>query len=997
MKQKFKKCLAVLLILACTFSVNLNVFADEKSGGSPEVTVTFVTYEGDQNVPAEQTTTAGSTVTEPKIADREGYTFNGWYNDAEDSITAWDFSNVVNSNITLTAHYTTTQYTVTFDAGVGVTSPDKQVIDSGNTAKDPGAIAKDGYSFDGWYNDAVNSEKAWDFLNDTVSSDTTLTAHFTQNAGKVYKVTFDAAGGSVVTGTQPSLDSQSINEGKKATAPDVAMNGYVFDGWYYTDSNENSVKWNFDDPVQSDLALTAQYTKLTQQDLSEDCGGKTFTVSGMLPEGAFLNVSNIEDVQSLEDSIEKSLGDGNTFKANCAYDVKIIMSDKVTEFQPESVREKVSVSISNVEVADDNGKTTVFHIKDDKTVEQLDTTVTDTNANSTDSVKNVKVGFETTSFSPMVLGESEPTNPEAVSAAAISEPEPKKWAINKSKTATALDSNKQTTVTLSLPSAEYNPDADIVFLLDKSSCGPDTVKAAQPLFKSLQSAMKTSDVKIKVAVVAFDGTSHELYKLTPYDGSNGQIAEITDLLNKNRIPDADHVGGTNMQAGLMMADEIMQEDSSVSNDRKYVIMVSDGLTRLFTVDGQVKDIYYQYTYKDTCGNDQYGYYKNENELLKNADYFGMIDEWDQVRNKRVTGDPSFRVPGGKWDDYLGKITQWVKKDGDTYAMSYEKYGDDATNLKNANTGEITDSDFKYIAHYEYQDHAMAVDRAVYEAYNQYSSMAQKYHCYAVNVGTSEFSAAFMGALNKMSGNSESVKFGSIASEIAYLVGSGTVTDKIGNDFDLMNNGKECPFSLTVAGSPQIATITGENEWSFGSKDTTSNKYPYVVSYLPGSDEQFTWTINVPVENANALQLSYKLLLTTTPTEAGTYTYQTNKSAILNYTSSDNTKTGSEDFEVPSVTYTVPGGDNTQNGTGTSETTTTTTAAAAGAVLGASRQPAAIASTQTTPQGQVLGASRNTAVPKTSDDFPMTLLILMEVVGISGVTAMLLIRKKRNSK
>jgi hypothetical protein len=45
------------------------------------------------------------------------------------------------------------------------------------------------------------------------------------------------------------------------------------------------------------------------------------------------------------------------------------------------------------------------------------------------------------------------------------------WQVSKSKTATALDGNNQTTVTLSLPSAEEKLTSDIVFVLDKSSCG----------------------------------------------------------------------------------------------------------------------------------------------------------------------------------------------------------------------------------------------------------------------------------------------------------------------------------------------------------------------------------------------------------------------------------------------------------------------------------------------------------------------------------------------
>ena len=57
--------------------------------------------------------------------------------------------------------------------------------------------------------------------------------------------------------------------------------------------------------------------------------------------------------------------------------------------------------------------------------------------------------------------------------------------------------------------------------------------------------------------------------------------------------------GTNMHDGLLKAKAMLDADTTTPANRKYVIMVSDGLTRLFTgADGNVKDIYYQYTYSD---------------------------------------------------------------------------------------------------------------------------------------------------------------------------------------------------------------------------------------------------------------------------------------------------------------------------------------------------------------------------------------------------------------
>ena len=57
-----------------------------------------------------------------------------------------------------------------------------------------------------------------------------------------------------------------------------------------------------------------------------------------------------------------------------------------------------------------------------------------------------------------------------VSAMAAAAPE--KWDISKSKTATNLDANYESKVTLSLPSAEEPLVSDIVFVLDKSTSAP---------------------------------------------------------------------------------------------------------------------------------------------------------------------------------------------------------------------------------------------------------------------------------------------------------------------------------------------------------------------------------------------------------------------------------------------------------------------------------------------------------------------------------------------
>ncbi|MDD7035914.1 MAG: LPXTG cell wall anchor domain-containing protein, partial [Firmicutes bacterium] len=83
-------------------------------------------------------------------------------------------------------------------------------------------------------------------------------------------------------------------------------------------------------------------------------------------------------------------------------------------------------------------------------------------------------------------------------------------------------------------------------------------------------------------------------------------------------------------------------------------------------------------------------------------------------------------------------------------------------------------------------------------------------------------------------------------------------------------------------------------------------------------ECFVWDINVPVTIDEQVQLTYSVKLTNPKTAAGTYgeydrdgsqgkaELYTNNSAVLEYTSSNGT-TGHEEFNKPTVSYTVAAG------------------------------------------------------------------------------------------
>ena len=137
----------------------------------------------------------------------------------------------------------------------------------------------------------------------------------------------------------------------------------------------------------------------------------------------------------------------------------------------------------------------------------------------------------------------------------------------------------------------------------------------------------------------------------------------------------------------------------------------------------------------------------------------------------------------------------------------------------------------------------------------------------------------------------------------YLIQKGTVTDEIGDKFDLVVDGDVCPFSVKLGDTALTATKTADNVWSFGTANG-EGVYPYVLTYVPASDavkESIKWDINVPVDETQKLSLTYKVKLIDT-SESGEF--DTNNSATLKYTSTDGT-TSQQAFEKPKVKYTKP--------------------------------------------------------------------------------------------
>lgn len=480
----------------------------------------------------------------------------------------------------------------------------------------------------------------------------------------------------------------------------------------------------------------------------------------------------------------------------------------------------------------------------------------------------------------------------------VDPPEPPTWDHSKDKTATELDNNFNSRVTLSLPSAEKELVSDVVFVLDKSSCEEDVTTEALAMLADLGASVKDTGASIKVGAVQFAGravVSCELTELTEESIAEG--GAIYSGLKDGKIK-----SGTNLQAGLLEAQKMLEADTDVEDSRKYVIVITDGLTRQFLAeDGTLMAIY--------NGLDADG-----------GRVWGSPSGWC-VANGFVDG--VYGIPGGDWDTYYAAVKANVAKDGNTYAHDYDVYG---------STPEGENIPVPYVPQGETSlTHALCLDRAIYEADKVYSELeAANYHCYAVfadDSTTNELGKAFVEYLN----DGSVLDFDMIQNDIYYLLDAGSqVVDIIGQGKD--NKGNDYNFdvanldnmTITVGGAElnkemiQPAEFPGSTTYGFFEGEIADGNYDFVVTYYPEgvadadgeTREHFIWYINVPVGNFAPAQFSYDVHLTNPQTAKGEYKVETNVEAVLTPVDSNGTAGKPETFPVPELTYEVKGGGST---------------------------------------------------------------------------------------
>lgn len=468
-----------------------------------------------------------------------------------------------------------------------------------------------------------------------------------------------------------------------------------------------------------------------------------------------------------------------------------------------------------------------------------------------------------------------------------------KWTISKSKTATNLDSNYESKVTLSLPSAEEKLDSDIVFVVDKSESSEK--ESALSMLDAIRNQIDEG-TKVNVGVVTFNTVATQ----------NGFFDLNADYEAIKEKFDAPAISGTNLHAGILAGVDMLNK-SSTDNNRKYLIVISDGIT--YTYDKDAKIVPY--------------YWLNDGQPYFSKDPYS----WDFKYGAGTT------FTTDQWNTWRSKVENILKRE----MISPVLYSERET-LTEEN-GVLAPQDGNYTS---------SVDRALYYSYLAYQSASEKYHCYAIPARTSKESTYPYGvSFMKYLGGNKEASFNEIKNDILYLIDTGSyVEDYMGYvegdyNFNFINDASKLTITVGRGDAQEKldAVKIDDNHYGFGPvtvETDSSDKvttYRYNLEYIPGNmtdTEHFVWHINVPVENLAPVALTYSVKLVNPKSASGTYgqydedgskNYSglyTNNSATL-YPKDSNKNWGiPENFQKPTVSYTVSGGNSGGNNGGNSK-------------------------------------------------------------------------------
>lgn len=467
------------------------------------------------------------------------------------------------------------------------------------------------------------------------------------------------------------------------------------------------------------------------------------------------------------------------------------------------------------------------------------------------------------------------------------------------KTASALDANLETKINITFPGKLEIEPTDIVFVVDKSgmSAETDINKQTKQFLEEIKANAEDKGLNIKVGVVLFNKIGNIKQELTDITtGYDDTLKALNSSVNS----------GTNIQAGLLAAKDMLDNDTEVEASNKHVILVSDGATYLYCKNGDYKKAYTR-SLGDLSGKINPVINK---PFVYTVNHKGGI--WEFVtRDNNMYGCEVF-FSDGKTPLYLNNALKDAKL-LDEYLAYYKKAEANPDNNWSQYDYEYTFSAalFGPTKVVPFDDPRVPTpvnnDIAIWSADEVFQDMVNA--GYDMNVYYKN-KADFPGneILKYMARNSNNWElnkdFEDVKKKIIYKISKGSyIEDIVGKDFEFVNDIKK--LKLNVGDEALNAEKVEADKYGFGKDE--NGEYRYVLEHKTEIQagvtvEKLILNINETVFPTKAVMLEYYEKLVNVPKKTGTYKYNTNESAIL-YPVAANGKQGNPMvFPVPELTY-----------------------------------------------------------------------------------------------
>lgn len=500
----------------------------------------------------------------------------------------------------------------------------------------------------------------------------------------------------------------------------------------------------------------------------------------------------------------------------------------------------------------------------------------------------------------------------------VDPPEPPTWELSKDKTATALDSNYNSKVTLSLPAGDYPQTVDVVFTVDCTSVLLYNYTGIIKEIEKIADELVGKDINLNVGLVGFGHESKVYLPLTNITEENvdAVMEEVKTTISNDRDWLKNN-GGTNIQKGILTGRELLDNSNTgaLPNDQ-YFILMTDGAG---------------FWYNNANGETVCTAHRDSNQSLGNMDanndvggptrindsmYLRAVNEGktfgdfiaEQGAAIEKSAERSFTTEGAKSAGELAYTTQDVQN-YDVYPYLNMERG---TYFAAKALQDVAAEGYSVITiGYNYNKFGLTSLNAVSKGFREWTAEVGSYYTASMfNVQD-----AFEGVRDEM------IYLLDAGSQVVDIIGQGK--DDKGNDynFDVVNLEN---MTITVGGVElnkvkiQSEEFPGSTTYGFFEGEIADGKYDFVVTYYPDgvadadgeTREHFVWSINTPVSKYAPAQFSYDVHLTNPQKAKGEYKVETNVEAVLTPVDSNGTVGSTETFPVPELTYEVKGGGST---------------------------------------------------------------------------------------